>query len=181
MFSVDSFLGKLAESLIAGEDNFITKLVGKKIESLGKNLIDDLIKQSFGRGAKDFAETLGNAILAGTPAEFKRARDQWLNAVKEKPLSSQASKLSMQLQKAFQIQAQEQSRPDQGHWKWSKSRRDWLNEDWKHDWRSQPRDKVGRWIPGRLKTIYISTGAKKIRSARRRAIRKQVREMMRGS
>lgn len=33
---------------------------------------------------------------------------------------------------------------------WAKSRQEWLNESWRHDWRSQPRDLKGRWIPGRL-------------------------------
>lgn len=33
---------------------------------------------------------------------------------------------------------------------WARSRQEWLNESWRHDWRSQPRDLKGRWIPGRL-------------------------------
>lgn len=180
MFSVSSLLGQLAASLLQGEGNFIAKMVGAQIESAGTNIIKDLISQSVGFKAKKAGETLGNAILFGSPQEFKRARDQWLNAMNEKPLTGSESKLSEQIQKSFQIAAREQSRPEQGHWKWSKSRNDWLNEDWKHDWRSQPRDKLGRWIPGRLKHIYVSTSVKKSRSARRRAVRKQVKEMFRG-
>lgn len=181
MFSVTSVLGQLAASLLEGEENVIEKIIGKKIEELGKGLISDLVKASIGDLAKKSAKNLGQAILGGTPNEFKRARDLWLNAVHETPLTGPASKLSMKLQKAFQIAAREQTRPEEGHWKWSKSRQDWLNENWKHDWRSQPRDKIGRWIPGRLKTIFVSPSLKKVRSARRRAIRKQVRETLRGN
>lgn len=181
MFSVGSVLGQLAESLLKGEENLIEKIVGKKIEELGKGLINDLIKASPIGSGVEVAKRLGEAILEGGPTEFKRARDQWLNAVQAPALTGSASKLSVKLQKAFQIAAKEQSRPEQGHWKWSKSRQSWLNEDWKHDWRSQPRDKIGRWLPGRLKTIYIAPKVKKVRSARRRAIRKQVRESFRGN
>lgn len=54
---------------------------------------------------------------------------------------------------------------------WAQSREDWLNHAWEHDWRSQPRDIIGRWIPGRLpypvaKAPAIGKGAQ--RSSRRK-------------
>ena len=56
---------------------------------------------------------------------------------------------------------------------WAKSRRDWLDNAWKHDWRSQPRNKIGEWIPGRLlypdeKAPAIGKGRQRTSKQRRR-------------
>jgi hypothetical protein len=55
---------------------------------------------------------------------------------------------------------------------WARSRQEWLDEGWRHDWRSQPRDMRGRWIPGRLdyplqKKLGISRRGRKIRRFRK--------------
>ena len=57
-----------------------------------------------------------------------------------------------------------------------RSRQQWLDEAWRHNWRSQPRDWHGRWTPGRLKHPYMTKGARRIRAKRRSAARKAVRE-----
>ena len=46
------------------------------------------------------------------------------------------------------------------HSSWATSRQDWLSNRWRHDWRSQPRNQIGEWIPGRLS--YPVTGATNI-------------------
>ncbi len=171
-------LAQFFGSFVQGATSSFEKVIADKIESMGRDVISDLINSTpLGAGV---SKRTRDAIETGGTSEFIRARNKWLNSLK--PSRVPGSGLAARVQKAFDKAASgEGSRPEQGHWKWSKSRNEWLNEDWKHDWRSQPRDKIGRWIPGRLKTIYASPKVKKVRSARRRAIRKQVRESFRGN
>jgi len=62
---------------------------------------------------------------------------------------------------------------------WATSRDDWLDNKWKHDWRSQPRDVMGKWVPGRL--TYIDANlmykGKSVgrRTKRRRKLRRAAR------
>ena len=179
-------LGQLVASLLQGGDNVVEKLVFEKIENLGRGVISDLIRNTPLGAGMAFSERFVNTIETGGAKQFKRARDQWLNSL-VKPVrgvgtaNRLAKKIEIAFQKAAEEEYQKSSKPKQGFWKWSRSRQEWLNEDWRHDWRSQPRDLIGRWIPGRLNTIYISPRAKRVRSARRRAVRKQVKEMFRGN
>jgi hypothetical protein len=52
---------------------------------------------------------------------------------------------------------------------WAKSRQDWLDEGWKHDWRSQPRNFIGWWVPGRLPypVVTVAKVSRKKRRARK--------------
>jgi hypothetical protein len=66
-----------------------------------------------------------------------------------------------------------------GRSNWATSRNDWLDNHWRHDWRSQPRDVAGKWVPGRLPYIATqlqmkgkTTGR---RTLRRRRLRRQAR------
>jgi len=178
-------LGQLIGSLLQGESNAIEELVREKIEDLGREKISELIRHTPLGAGMEFSDRFMNTIEKGGEKQFKRARDQWLNSlVKPAKGTGTANRLAKKIQTAFQKAAEEEyeksSKPKQGFWKWSRSRQEWLNEDWRHDWRSQPRNLIGRWIPGRLNTIYVSPKVKKARSVRRRAVRKQVKEMMRG-
>jgi hypothetical protein len=78
-----------------------------------------------------------------------------------------------------------------GRTNWAQSRQDWLDNHWRHDWRSQPRNVLGQWIPGRLNYIApalmyqgkkpgrtVRTFRKK-RRARRAAARKLAKQLMR--
>ena len=176
-FSVSTgVLGQLIGSLLQEADNVVEQAVFKKIEELGKETIKDLI-MSTPLGAGIRAVESFQALMGGGRSDFKKARDQWLNSLIEpsRTSSGTGSRLSKKIQKAFDEAAARPDRPDKsGHWKWSKSRQDWLNEDWKHDWRSQPRDLAGRWVKGRLNYIYVPRGraSKSVRSARRRYAKK---------
>jgi len=178
-FSVTTgVLAQLVGSLLQGADNTVEKLVFEKIESLGRDVISDLIRSTpLGAGIAASKKYM-RLIETGSDREFKQSRDQWLNTLKPVKDAGTGSRLSTKILKAFEdIASSDAGRPfSKGNWKWSKSRREWLNEDWKHDWRSQPRDKFGRWIDGRLNYIYVARGraSKKVRSARRRAARKRV-------
>lgn len=171
-------LGQLANALMNGETNFIEELVEKKITDLGKDAIRNLIgSTSLGIGLQIVKQLEGG----GGANEFKRMRDAWLNSLQPtSPHSGLLGRINNNFQKEVVGASQETMPSTPGKWTWSKSRREWLDESWKHNWRSQPRDSRGRWIKGRLNTIYISQGARKARNKRRRLIRKGVREIMRG-
>lgn len=185
-FSVSTgVLGQLVASLLQGGDNAVEKLVRDKVEGLGRGVISDLIRNTPLGAGMAFSDRFMNTIETGGAKQFKRARDQWLNSLVKSArgtgtVNRLAKKIETAFQKAAEDEYQKSSRPKQGFWKWSRSRQEWLNEDWRHDWRSQPRDLIGRWIPGRLNRIYVSPRTKKARSVRRRAVRKQVKEMFRG-
>lgn len=178
-FSITTgILGQLAKALLNGEVNFIEALVEKKAADLGKDLIDNLISSSpLGIGLQ-----IAKRVEGGGSNEFKRMRDAWLNSLQPtSPHSGLLGRIGNNFQKQF-AGSQSQGAPEgPGKWTWSRSRQEWLDESWKHNWRSQPRDRRGRWIKGRLKTVYVSQSARKIRNKRRRAIRKGVREIMRGN
>ena len=176
-FSVSTgVLGQLIGSLLQGADNTVEKLVFEKIESLGKDVIADLIRQTpLGAGLSASKRYMN--LIGMNQREFKQERDNWLNSLISPSQSDTGSRLSTKVQKAFDKAAESKSERSAGsHWKWLKSRQNWLDEAWKHDWRSQPRDAIGRWIEGRLNYIYVGRGkaSKKVRSARRRYARKIV-------
>ncbi len=182
-------LGQIIASLLHGAgDNPIEELILNKIKDVGKEKIKELIQETplgepLGQ-AREFKERFMGAIESGGATEFRRVRNQWLNDLKKsldyKRSGQSATRFAKKIDDFFQQAAQDQGRPKGGYWKWSRSRQEWLDEGWRHDWRSQPRNLIGRWVPGRLNFIYVSPRLKKIRSARRRAVRKQVKEMFRG-
>lgn len=179
LFITTGILGQLAKSLLNGEANFVEELVEKKVADLGKDLIADLISASpIGTGIK-----IAKMVEGGGANEFKRMRDAWLNSLQPTaPHSGLLGRIGNDFQKQFVGASQSQMAPEgPGKWTWSKSRQEWLDESWKHDWRSQPRDSKGRWIKGRLNSIYVSASARKKRNRNRRIIRKRVREIMRGN
>ena len=122
-------------------------------------------------------QRIGRAFETGGASEFERLRNKWLSGAL--PVSLKDKKTG----------------PQRGgkwtHSQWAGSREDWLNNRWKHDWRSQPRNPAtGRWIPGRLDYIasnlqYAGTKPgrtvrtfRRKRRARRAAARKMARQLM---
>lgn len=179
-------LAKLGEALIKGDDNIIERLVIKKIESMGEQVIGDLIGSVLPGGG--VAQRIGRAIETGGASEFNRLRNQWLSQITPRPVPGLT-----RLQRAFetaQNKVAARRRTMWGRTDWAASRKDWLDNKWRHDWRSQPRDVRGRWVPGRLDYIpahlmYPGKRAgrtirtmRKLRRARRAAARRMVREEM---
>lgn len=173
-------LGDLASALLNGEKNFIEELIERKVSDIGKDFINELISQSPLGVGLSVAKQLGGA---SSSKEFNRMRDAWLNSLQPvAPHSGLLGRIANDFQKQFIGASQSQTAPEgPGKWTWSKSRNEWLDESWKHNWRSQPRDAKGRWIKGRLSTIYIGKGERRARNKRRRVVRKGVREIIRGS
>lgn len=158
-------LSKLATALINGDENLIEKLIEKKLEDLGEDVIMQLVG-----GPLATAMRVSKAVETGGASEFNRLRNQWLQGIK--PPSLAGTGTIGRLQKAFERNKHLLMRPE-GKWQtWRKSRGEWLDESWRHDWRSQPRDpQTGEWVPGRLKHPYISKGARRLRLKRRKAAR----------
>src|SRR5512139_443302 len=172
MISVSTgLLGKLASALISGDENIIEKLIEKKLEDMGEDLLMQLVSSAL--PGMVVAQRAARAVETGGASEFNRLRNEWLSAVT--PASLPGTGMISRLQKAFEKNKHLLTRPE-GKWQtWKKSRQEWLDESWRHDWRTQPRDPHGRWTPGRLRHPYISKGARRIRRARRKAAREAVR------
>lgn len=168
-------LGTIADALIRGDDNLISRMVERKLENLGQNMIRELMP--VGTGAFATSSRIEQAVRTRGASEFNRIRSQWLNSLAPPPLPGAG--ILNRLQNAYRKAAFEASRPQGKHWVWSRSRREWLDQSWKHDWRSQPRDVRGRWIPGRLRHPYVSKGVRRLRAKRRAVARAAVRDAWR--
>lgn len=172
MLSINaSALKQLGAALVAGDENILERLVAKKLEGLGEELIMSLLPQGTGVIGR-----VAQAVATGGQSELNRVRSQWLSSLTPQRLPGQG--MLGRLENAFLKNEHLLNRPS-GKWqKWSKSRQEWLDEKWRHDWRTQPRDWHGRWSPGRLRHPYISKGARRIRRVRRREARAAVRGIM---
>jgi hypothetical protein len=166
-------LGRLATALINGDDNIIERMIARKIEGLGEKLIGDLIGGQFGTFSR-----IQQAINTGGASELSRMRRDWLNNVMPSTPSLPGSRLLNRLQSSFDKSKHLLTRPEGKHWEWSRSRQEWLNRDYRHDWRTQRRDWHGRWIPGRLRYPYVPKETRRMRAARRRIARKVLRKIM---
>jgi len=151
-------VANFAAALLEGDTAVLTKLIAGKLEKIGEDFILDKLSGAFGPSGK----RIGRLLLSSGSSEFESARDEWLTK-------------ALGLQTAPPV-----SRGDKRYGKstWALTREDWLENKWRHDWRSQPRDPAtGRWLPGRLEYIdpnlrYRGTraGRSKRRKERRRAM-----------
>ena len=66
-----------------------------------------------------------------------------------------------------------------GRSNWATGRDDWLDNKWRHDWRSQPRDVFGKWVPGRLTTAAAALQYKGKKIGRRTKRRRKLRRLSR--
>lgn len=149
-----------------GGSDVISEAVKKQMEEMGTDLLRDLVSEfipsvpGLGRVQK--------ALMTGGASEFNQARNSWLNRLRPAPLPGTGILQSLSKKLGDNLP----SRPEGKYWSWSQSRREWLNRDWRHDWRTQPRDFHGRWVPGRLKTPFIPRRLKRQKRALRRIARK---------
>lgn len=181
---------KLATALIDGDTSIIAKIIEKKFEDLGEDFIMQLLA-----GPLSNASRITTAIETGGGSEFDRFRNEWLSKIKPPSnMPGLPGKMFDKLRAAYDKSDKDIKRRWSTVWgrtNWASSRQDWLDNRWRHDWRSQPRDVHGRWIPGRLETISaelmyrgkrpsrnVRTFRKK-RRARRAAARKLAQQMMR--
>ena len=163
------YVAKLVTSLIEGGG--LDNLLSKKLEALGEDFLRAQLGGSFG--------------ALGGQEQFDKLRSNWLNKAKgATPYKGFLDKLFGVLDSA--TQAKGGGRGGVGKnakWSrsgWARSRSEWLDNHWKHDWRSQPRNpETGQWMAGRLDQIdsslrYSGTKAGR-KTKRRRKLRTQAR------
>jgi hypothetical protein len=166
-------LDRIAKSLMVGDVNVIERVVVNKLEDMGMDFAMGFLPPGVG-----VASRVAQAVATGGQSELDRMRSQWLSSLTPQRLPGHA--LINAVTKSFLENEHLLYRPP-GKWqKWSKARQEWLDEKWRHDWRTQPRDWHGRWSPGRLRHPYISKGARRIRRVRRREARTLARAAARG-
>jgi hypothetical protein len=185
------FAAGVLDKLLTGKSDELGDILAHKLESMGEDLLMEFVGGPLGA-----AQRVSTAVATGGQSEFDKARDEFLRGLKPGPLPHAG--LIRKVGRLFgagggggRSRRPGQARP--GSWQassWASSREDWLDKQWQHDWRSQPRDILGRWIPGRLE--YISSqlqyrgkraGRKtlrrrKLRKLRKIATRRELRKLM---
>jgi hypothetical protein len=151
-------IAKLVAGLISGEGNLIDKILASKLDQLGEGFL----KKQLG-GELDFGAGIGLPKFR-SHNDFDKLRRAWFSQS-----TGPAFKGPEDLfEKIFSTMEAQDTRSSPGggtgntkraraRWTktdWARSRSEWLDNKWKHDWRSQPRDAItGRWLPGRLDNI----------------------------
>ena len=163
------YIDKMVAALVEGNDSLLEKMVESKLESIGENF---LTKQLSGGSA--MGQRIAEAISSGGVSEFNRIGEDFIKSQIANVMPTRwYNSLRRRVHGAHgRNPAAAWARTD-----WASSRDDWLDNRWRHDWRSQPRDMKGRWIPGRLQYIAeqlqyrgTRTGRKKLRDAKLRKI-----------
>jgi hypothetical protein len=172
MFNINAVaLAKLADALLRGDDNILTQMLEKKLESLGEDVISQLVSGPLGT-----ANRIAEAVKTGGASEFERQRREWLGSITPAPLPG--TSLINRLTNAFEKNAHLLTKPSGKFVRWDRTRKQWLDESYRHDWRTQRRDRHGRWIEGRTRYPYVPKRTRRERSMRRRAVRRMTRQIM---
>jgi hypothetical protein len=162
------FLEVLAKAIIQ-ETSFLEKTLEKKLEELGREAISGILAGSpIGTGMAA-AGRVGSAMQTFGTSGTNALRNDWLNAIR--PSAGPGTKILASVERALGRYTRPSDKKVRGG-TWHSSRQQWLDESWKHNWRSQPRDARGRWVPGRLTYPLavqpkVSRRIKRIRQMRR--------------
>jgi hypothetical protein len=157
-------ISKMIASLVAGGG--LEQIALKKLQEMGGEFI---------------LEQLG---VTGTPfgilTDLRKLQPKALKLDQFSPLRVRTDFIrGLQKQVLGKKRGNWRSKSAWGRSEWAKGRDDWLDNHWRHDWRSQPRNALGKWIPGRLPYIptYLQTKGKTIgrKTKRRRKLRRQAR------
>lgn len=158
----------MVASLVTGGGG-LEKAVIKKLESLGGEFLLDQL----GVGGGAF----------GLLTDIKKFKPQ---SMMLKDLMPQPVRVKTQFIRGLQQEflgkkkkGRWRERSEWGRSNWATSRDDWLNNKWRHDWRSQPRDVFGKWVPGRLTTAAAALQYKGKKIGRRTKRRRQLRRLAR--
>ena len=196
-------LTSLSDALIGGEENFLENMVTERLHEVGKVWLKEKVADLLGH---DFARRAKRGYTTGGLSEVRRLRNRWLGGTVMSARSGFVGRTLRGFSSGFESEfnrretevagsdvrravvdriehallgdKHEAADTDQQGTKrsWTRSREQWLDAEWRHDWRSQPRDPHGRWSPGRLKHPYMTKGARRIRRQRIAAARKAVHE-----
>jgi hypothetical protein len=188
MFNV-KFLSQLAAAGIEGEAGILEQIIQKKLEGEAEHLVMRFLGGPLGLGQR-----VQKAVATGGQSEFDQTRDRFLRPLTPHvPHGGLIRKLDAFIGAGGGKKGRFKRRGKYG-WQatdWASSRDDWLDNRWRHDWRSQPRDQRGRWIPGRLEYIAAQLQyrgkrrvgrtvlrRRKLRKLRRLATRRELRKIL---
>lgn len=161
-------------------DHGLEKTLEKKLEGLGEDFVMSFLAGPFGT-----AQRIATGIKTGGMSEFENLGEDWLSNFKPRPMTDSPlvnkiiSAAYTPLHRRIHGEHSARSRAAWGRTDWARSRDDWLDNHWRHDWRSQPRNAQGRWIPGRLQYIEASMQYRSRRIGRSRRRKLQLRRMSR--
>jgi hypothetical protein len=171
-------IAQLVASLLEG--GTLDAVISKKLEDLGE---DFLMKQLAGPFA-GLGQRITAGVSSGGMSEIDRIGTEWLSKVKPGPFPHQdvLNKLLQMLNSTSQSRSGNQQQADgfrrRSRWarsQWATGRDDWLDNHWKHDWRSQPRNEQGRWVPGRLDYVEATLHYQGVHPGRRTLRRRRLR------
>jgi hypothetical protein len=144
-------IAKLVSALIEGDDSLLEKIIDDKLNSLGEEFLMKALAGPF--GGTD--TRMGDALRSGGLSELEHLGQKVLSSGLPAPWQKIISSAYAPLRRRTHGEHSLRSASAWARTDWASSRDDWLDNRWRHDWRSQPRDARGRWIPGRLNTIYV--------------------------
>jgi hypothetical protein len=149
--------------------NDIEALVKKKLEEMGAEFLAGYLP-----GTSATSQRINQAIQTGGLSEINRLGETALQ-------NMLPARWYAPLRRRIHGEHSPRSHAAWARTDWATSRQDWLDNKWFHDWRSQPRDARGRWIPGRLQWIndelkYPGTrpGRRKLKKLRARRLGRRV-------
>jgi hypothetical protein len=149
-------IAKLVTALTSGDDNLLDKILHDKLDELGEEFLTKYLAGPFGGTDTRIAD----AIRTGGMSELEHLGQHFLSTGTPQPWQKIVSSAYAPLRRRMHGEHSLRSQAAWARTDWASSRDDWLDNRWRHDWRSQPRDDRGRWIPGRLNAIYVPSGLK---------------------
>jgi hypothetical protein len=161
-------MGQLVGKLAANNFALIDAILTNKLEQLGENTLLNALAPLNGAGP---AKRIVDAIESGGMSEIDKLGEEFLHKLTPKPGELGGRVLGIAGRYRIHGQHGPASSAAWARTDWATSRDDWLDNRWKHDWRSQPRDLRGRWIPGRLNYVPLALqyrGSRKGRVKRRK-------------
>lgn len=164
-------LTALAASLRRGDDNVISQHVQRRLEGTGRRFISDIIQMTPLGAGLALAGRAQSFLESGGESEFGLTM----------PSLPSAPAFVKRFARSLQVEAGKYDRrggrgrqPPTWRTMGYESRKQWLDDRWRRDWRSQPRNRIGWWIPGRLDYPVAMFSRRQIRIKR---IRKESRAM----
>ena len=154
----------------------LEKTLESKLEGLGEDFL-----MSYLAGPLGAAGRIGQAFKTGGMSELEGLGADWLQGFQPGPLTDSplVNSVVNVLRRRIHGEHGQKTRAAWARTDWAYSRDDWLDNHWRHDWRSQPRDQHGRWIPGRLQYIVESMQYRGRRMGRVRLRKRQLKRIAR--
>jgi hypothetical protein len=175
-------IAKFVTIFASGDAGLLDKIIQSKLDNLGEDFIKKQLSNKFGA-----MPSLG----LRPHGDFDSLRRAWFTQMQGAASGKGGGNFLEKILSSVDNTRNSKGPPSRGRsgrrgrerWaktEWARSRQDWLDNKWKHDWRTQPRDAVtGRWLPGRLDQVaadlrYQGSKAGR-RTLRRRKLRRKAR------